>query len=375
MNGKKVFPFTVKLLLSKQENLPTLTYGDVVIAKGEIKGLSQARNNGGFDQKQYGKIQANLGSLQASTAQIKVLKNEKSIGQMIFQIRTSLKEKIRQILPEETSGILIGFLIGEKNNIDKETIEYFRDSSLIHMLCVSGSHVSYIAIGIQAVFLKLCDRKKAIHVICMIGICFFMGITGFSPSIARACIMGILMQVSKLVGKQSDITTSICFSFTVLLLINPFYLLDIGLLLSYAGTIGIVAFDKMGKQIMKLDKAKPIKRAILETLWVCFSAQIMVMPITLYFFNSVNITFFLANLAATFLFTVIMFGGIIVLVISYLCMPLAIMLGEVLHISLRLFEAIATFFARLPFSNFTVATPNIEMIVRLLFYYYIRIMV
>lgn len=129
--------------------------------------------------------------------------------------------------------------------------------------------------------------------------------------------MGSLILIAKIFLRQPDTINSICFSLILLLLLNPFYLLDIGLLLSYAGTIGIITFAKIGKSLIK-NKSKAI-----EILWVCFSAQCFIMPITVYFFNVVNVTFFISNLLVAPLFGVIIGMGFACVFISYLCMPLA----------------------------------------------------
>ena len=129
--------------------------------------------------------------------------------------------------------------------------------------------------------------------------------------------MGGLMLIAKLFLRQPDTVNSICFSLLVLVLLNPFYLLDIGLMLSYAGTIGIIAFAKMGKSVIKnMSKIK-------EVLWVCFSAQCFIMPITVYFFNTANVTFFISNLLVFPLFGLIIGLGFACIFISYLCMPFA----------------------------------------------------
>ena len=350
---------SAKLYLYVNKDLK-LEYGDTVKVEGEIKGLDTARNYGGFDGKEYGKIKSNYGSISAN--KITVLKNEASIGKIIFNIRNSIEEKIRKILPKETSEILLAILVGEKTGITYETIENFRDSSLIHMLCVSGAHVSYVAAGLSMFISKISNKKKLVEICSILGLIIFAGITGFSTSAYRACIMGIHLLCSKILLRQSDTINAISLALIILLLINPFYLLDIGLLLSFGGTIGIVTFSQMGK--------KYAKNKISETLWVCFSAQIIIMPITLYYFNTLNLTFFLSNLAVSSLFVLIIFIGFITLFLAYLCMPVASLVGKILHLMIMLFQMIATLFANLPFSNITVITLPIWIIIRVLYISY-----
>jgi len=266
---------------------------------------------------------------------------------------------------------LLAILIGEKAQIENETLQAFRNSSLIHMLCVSGAHVTYVLLGFNFIASKLTSKKKIAHIFCIIGLCLFIGITGFSSSIARACIMGVLVLIAKIFLKQPDTINQICISLIVLIIINPFYLFDIGLLLSFGGTIGIVCFSKIGKKIIerittKWENLKPFNK-MLEILWVSISAQIIIMPITAYFFNTINITFIFSNLLATFLFSVIIYGGFIMLVTSYIFFPLGKLIAFILNFVLMLFKAIADFFSGLSFSNIIVTTPSLWLIARILF--------
>ena len=67
-----------------------------------------------------------------------------------------------------------------------------------------------------------------------------MLLTGSSPSVTRACIMAIYTILGSLLHKKVNVLSSISISSIIILLINPYSILDIGMQLSYAGTIGIV---------------------------------------------------------------------------------------------------------------------------------------
>lgn len=165
----------IYLYISKSNDVPNLEYGDVIKIEGDIKQADVARNYEGFDAKQYGKTINNYGSISAT--KITKIKSKTDISNIFFNIRRSIKEKISVFLPEETSGILLGILIGEKSDISKENMQSFRDSSLIHMLCVSGAHVVYVLVGLKWCISKISSKKKVVEICSIIGLWIFIGIT------------------------------------------------------------------------------------------------------------------------------------------------------------------------------------------------------
>ena len=84
-------------------------------------------------------------------------KKENSI---IFEIKESIIEQIKKILPQDSANLLLGILIGYKDSLQEEYIEYFRKSSLTHILCVSGGNINYIIIGATYILNKINLHKK-----------------------------------------------------------------------------------------------------------------------------------------------------------------------------------------------------------------------
>ena len=56
-----------------------------------------------------------------------------------------------------------------------------------------------------------------------------MYITDFSSSVVRASIMGIILLISMILFRKNDIQTTISISILIILIENPYKILDIGL--------------------------------------------------------------------------------------------------------------------------------------------------
>lgn len=259
-------------------------------------------------------------------------------------------------MPQRTGNLLLGILIGERDNIQENIIESFKTANLSHILAVSGAHTSYIILGITYIISKSKTPKKVGYIITIIFLLLFIIITGATYSVVRACIMAIILIGAKLCYRKENFTTSICISLLIILIQNPFAINDIGLKLSFMGTIGIIVFNK---NITNLFIKLKIKEKIAKILSITFSAQLMIMPITVLNFNTISLTFFISNLLASPLLGIIIVLGFISVFISFILQPISKILFFALNIVLELLILISKFTSQIPYSLILVKTPNI----------------
>ena len=228
----------------------TLDYGDEIIIKGKYIEPNTKRNYGGFDYKQYLKTNNIYGSVNVENIKI----NNKKKANVLFYLANKLACKIEKTiddnLEKNEASLLKGILIGKTSDIEEETYKNFRVANISHILAVSGMHVSYIIIGCNILFEKSIGKRKSKYIIIAILI-IYMFVTGFSPSIVRATIMGILFMISKIVYRKNDVWTSISLSLLIILVFNPYIIMNIGLQLSYIGTIGIILLQRIVQDVTK----------------------------------------------------------------------------------------------------------------------------
>lgn len=174
-------------------------YGDLIKFEGEYISPNKARNENGFDYKEYLKSIKVYGTVKSESKNIKILKKKNCnyIGYTANFIRSNIKQRIYKILPNKLGNLILGILIGDIDSLDDKTIQNFRDSSLYHILAVSGSHVSYIILGISIINKKIKIEKRFGRLITDFILILFMFITGLTSSVMRACIMGILLISSR----------------------------------------------------------------------------------------------------------------------------------------------------------------------------------
>lgn len=377
---------------SKTVENVSLEYGDLIDIKALFEEPHEARNYKGFDYKQYLKTKKIYGNI-TSEENIKILShnNQNILNKIINSVSKNIKNKIYSLLPAVTKEICVGILIGEREDISEQITEAFKESNLTHMLAVSGAHMSYVVLGISIVLKKLGKRSQKI--ITILFLCFFVGLTKFTPSVERAGIMTIMSIIATLMYRQPDVYNNLACSGLIILIINPYTLLDIGFQLSYAGTIGIVLFDKKIQKYIELKtktvgyrvmlgrinkdefcnevKWKVIKKAIkfiINLFALTISANLMIIPVMMFNFNTISLTFWVSNIIAGPFIGIIMILGFIVYVVSIFSMNLANIIAMPLNILIQILLKIAEVCSKLPGSSIIVKTPNV---VEIMSYYII----
>ncbi len=313
-----------------------------------------------------------FGNIKASKLKL-IKEGNKNLIFFINKITNSIKEKIDNILPKKQAELLKGLLIGDTTNIDEQIKESFKISNLSHVLAVSGMQVAYIIESLSVILNKIIGKQKA-KIVIIIVLILYACITGFSPSILRATIMGIVLILSNLFFRKNDIWNTMALSLLLMLIYNPFLICNVGLQLSYLGTIGIIIFYSTILKLLNSIKIKNRKlkykinlkskfvNVIKETLAVTLSAQIAVFPLIIYSFNLFGTYFLITNLLSTILIGPITIIGTLMILFSYIFFPIAKILSFVVKFFIDLLIKIANI-SSLPLSKIYFVTPKFYIII------------
>lgn len=352
--------FLVNLKKNKEEI--SLEYGDKLQISGEYQEPNKARNYKGFDYKNYLKINKVYGIIRVDLYTNIIIKHQKNLSNfklLIHKIREKLKQNIQELLTKETYALGIGILIGDNSRINEKIVEDFKNSNLSHMLAVSGAHINYVVLTVSILFTKKRAGIKAQRVVTIMMMLFFMELTQMTSSVVRAGISCIIYMLASLLYRKADVINAMAISTLLILLNNPFKLFDIGFQLSYAGTLGIILFYKLINIPIKNKLLKYLKDSII----ISISANIFIIPIMMYQFNTISLTFILSNLLAGPLLGISIILEIIVLLISFMSINIAAIPAKVLNILLILIINIANWFSNIEISKIYVITPKIISIV------------
>lgn len=344
-NNKKIL-----INIKMSQDIPSIKYGDSLYIEGEFKQPEEARNYKGYNYKQYLKTKKIIGTVELE--KVKILKS--SNGSFIHNIQKYIRDTINGTLTDEEGNLLLAILLGDKDKLSEDIQESFKTSNLSHMLAVSGAHVSYIILGLTYVLQNSIIGKKNGKIVCIIFLLAFMAITNFTPSVTRACIMAILTLFSSIIYRKSDVYTNISVAALITLIFNPYSLLDLGFQLSYGGTIGIIIFIK---RIQEKKSNSKVINYIKQMALVSIYANIIIIPIMMYHFNTVSFTFIISNIMASPILVIIVITGFLFIITSITAKPLTRLIAIFIKPILSILIKISQICSKLPFSNILVVTP------------------
>lgn len=388
------------ILNLKNKNNKKLSYGDEIYFDGEYSIPEGKRNYGGFDYSLYMKTQKLYGTFEIENYELINKNKGNKLEEKILDFKKYVKNILNTNLDKDEANLCIGLLIGDRTNISKQIEEDFKNSNLTHMLAVSGSHFTYIILAISFAN-KGIKRKRLGQIIMIIVIILFMNLTGNTASVVRSGIMAIYIILASIFHKRADIWTSMAVAIIIQLINNPYAIFDIGLQLSYGGVIGIVVFNKnilskilyfdnyikinIKEKIQKNNKYKmqeinnteiklsKVKKYIIEASAVTISANIVIIPIMMYHFNTISFTFLISNLLVGPILGFVVIFGFILIFLSFILNSFLMPFFFSLNILISIILYIAHICANLPFSKVFVPTPNKLMLV--LFYLNLFILV
>lgn len=279
-----------------------------------------------------------------------------SLYSIAVNIRKAMKSSLDSLLPESSSSLCKAVLLGDKQTLSNDVKDDFSKTGTSFLIVVSGMHLSIITGFALFLIKKTIKNRYAVAAIILALVLSFMAVTGFTPSVVRSGIMLILTYCSKAVFRRTDGLNSLGASALVLTILNPFSVGDIGMLLSFSATMGIILWaNKIAGYLYRklhLKGKHRFIRAVINLISVSVSASLWIIPITTIAFHRVSpfvvLTAFFAEPAVSVVLICAMLASILYLcpVISFLAYPFAF--GA--DIFGKLLLKIISLFASIPYS-------------------------
>ena len=352
------------ILLTKNKEIE---YGNKIKLEGTYIKPSKSRNYKGFEYSNYLKTENIYGTIEQN-GKIELIKekNIKYFFIILYKVKNKIIKNINNKFPEETRGLFLGILLGDKSSIEENVRQNFADSSLSHILAVSGTHISYVVICISVLFKKLKLNKNIRKVLTSLVLFMYLYLVDFSVSATRAVIMSTIVIMQMLFYRKQDTITTIAFSSIIILINNPYSILNIGFLLSYGGTIGIILFVNRISIESKEDFFQRFKSYLKDICIVTISAQTIIMPIIIYYFNTISFTFIISNIIASLIIGPIIMIGLVIIAISFFKIPIISLIIRFYNILIVILVRTADIISKIPMSKIYLKTPTT---LEIIFYY------
>jgi competence protein ComEC len=317
------------LYFKKDSSLKQLHYGSQIIFKKTLQEIKNAGNPGSFDYQQYSLFQGITHQVNLSSNEFEVLptENKNWFQQFIFSCRTWVVCTLQKFVHgEKEQGLAEALLIGYKDDLDKNLVQSYTNTGVVHIIAISGMHLALIY-GLLLLLTKPLGRKQLqwIRMILILsGLWLFTLLAGAQASVVRSAVMFTCIVFAKTIDKKTSIYNTLACSAFLLLVYDPFWLWDVGFQLSYAAVVSIVTFYRPIYNWFYFPNK--ILDFIWKTMAISIAAQILTTPVSLYHFHQFPVLFLLTNIVAVPLSSIILFGEIAICIFAWLH-PVAKLLG------------------------------------------------
>ncbi len=319
--------------------------GETVRVSGTFRAFSEPTNPGEFDSLFYYRVQGISGRLTGTG----ILASDGRCDmprEMLSRLRERFAASLDACLDAEDAGILRAMLLGDKSGMDPEIKELYQRSGIIHILAISGLHISLIGMGIFGILVRLRIKRSISAGISVLVMLCYGEICGQTSPATRALIMFLMRLLAMMTGRCYDILTALALAAVLLVVEQPLYLLYSGFLLSFLAVLA-VAVVRPALTPARLLKRFPSRGdppwmgAVLKLsdgLFSSLSVSVTTLPVYMLSFHTFSVYSVFLNILIIPLVPVVVGAGILCMLAGLLCTPAGQAAGGIDHIFLAAFQ-------------------------------------
>ncbi|MBC7225576.1 MAG: ComEC/Rec2 family competence protein, partial [Anaerolineae bacterium] len=281
--------------------------------------------------------------------------------QALHALRRAALASIRRILPEPQAGLLAGILLGQKRALPLEVMDQFNATGISHIVVISGWNITVLAALIARACRSWLGRRGA-ALASLAGVWVYVLFVGLEPPVVRAGVAGTLGLLALLLHRNALAWNSLAAAGIAMTAWRPFLLWDASFQLSFAATLGLIAFASPLEAAARRWLARHLPEEVAarvvawcnEPLFVSLAAQVMVLPLLVHGFGRLSLVAPLANLLVLPAQPLLMAWGALATALGMAWTPAGQVPGAVAWLLLTWTLGVADFLARLPFASLEV---------------------
>lgn len=286
---------------------------------------------------------------------MKITGLDRSLGYYMDEAKNAMLSAAAPHLDEQAAGVLEGIVFGGTNGLPQELTFVLNQGGVRHVFSVSGFHLAILAQALMLLLTACRVNKRLASGIVILFVLGFMALVGFSYPILRAGIMTILAYLAPLFGREADPLNSLGLAALLIALIDPASVYDLGFLLSFSATLGILlcAGRISGWLTERLRLKNKFLKGCAGLFAVSLSANLFTLPVTILTFPSLSLVGLAANILLYPLFFLLLCGGLVfylICLVPFLSF-LAQGMGWVLTLCVTVLVKVLTVLVDLPYSS------------------------
>ena len=254
-----------------------------------------------------------------------------STGDCFYTMRCHIYDKLAAYFHSKETGLIFAFLTGDKSAVYSSVKDSFKTAGISHIIAISGLHLSVIVGVVFRLLRRITRNMMIVSSVTVIFIVFYVFLTAYPYSIIRSAVMNILFVTAIPLHRKSQPLNSLGLAGLLITVVNPLAIGDIGLLMSFSATLGIILLQKTVSQFTEklffvryihqpfLQKCLKIPvNYIAECVGVSVSAVVFTLPVMIFVYKRFSVYFILSNLLTAAVAPVVIVLGLLIVVLSYI---------------------------------------------------------
>ncbi len=289
-----------------------LDLNSIISIKGDVSDTSFGKNFMMFNYKNYLRSKKVYATIFCTSNPTIVEQNYSVFNKISNEFRLYTENLFINNLNKQNSEIILSMVLGDVDYLDDGLYENIKKMGLAHIFAVSGLHIGLLYISLLYCLRLVGLHRKTSWIITWLLLWVYGFLIGLPVSIVRTLVMFTFLFGSELLYRKYNSINALSLAALILTIINPFWIFDVGFLLSFSAALSLIVFSKY---IQKNIKTKNI---ILKTIYMYLFLQLFTCPIVVYFFNYLPLLGILYNLLLIPLFTVVLICSFIFLLFNNL---------------------------------------------------------
>jgi len=342
------------------QTIPEVEIGDVVEASGKLRLPHGYQNPGQLDTELLLRVQGITASMSVGKSGVKVTEELQPTFAMRFHrqiaaIRAHYAESMIEVMPERDAAAIFAMLFGGYDGIDPALLVQFTTTGIVHILSVSGSHISLLAAVLAWLGGMLRLPRVVTAVLVIFAITIYTFLAGCVPPVVRSAIMGGLTFFALALGRERDARRLLLIVGIGMLLLWPLLLFHISFQLSFLATAGLLY---LSPRLAKWFQSHGLPRLLAGSFALSISAQGATLPVIAYYFNQLSLSCLLANLIVVPIVELMIVFGLFAGLVGWIVAPIGKVVFALDSLLLGLVRELTRGLAALPGSMVWVPTPN-----------------
>lgn len=291
-------PFVFNLVISVPKDEKLLNFENYYQTEMYLNKVKAPNNDFQFNYAKYLKRKNIYYQSFLTDEIIETPKKVISLSETINQKRLDILYNIdnSKLLTREKE-FLKGIILADRTEMDAEMVQDFSKSGLVHFLAISGTHLAIIFWVILYLLKPIFSAKhrKIPIIISIILIWSFAVFIGCGSSVVRSCLMITAYYGFIIFQRKPDFLHAVSIAGFAILIFDTHQLFDVGFQLSFIAVLGIFWLNDAVLQYLPTPKNK-IQDFLVNVISVSFAAQIVTLPLVIFYFHQYSFLSIIANL-------------------------------------------------------------------------------